>query len=180
MAGMKSPERLLRRLNAFGAGICMAGIFGIIFLNSLRRYTIGKSFEWGEELPIYLGIYGMMFGAAYAYLQDGHIRFTVLVDFVPEAARRRISAFVDLLVAATGALLAWSGFLFAIRRGGVEASGLIGNVRSVADATGQQWLTVFGHMAFWQSAMVLGGVLVCIAGVVKFIQRVGPAAAGDG
>jgi len=155
----------------------MAGIFGVIFLNSLRRYTIGKSFEWGEELPIYLGIYGMMFGAAYAYLQDRHIRFAVLADLVPEAARRRLYAVVDLLVAATGALLAWSGYLFAARRGGVEASGLIGNLRRAADATGQQWLEVFGHMAFWQTAMVLGGLLIAIAGLVKFAERIGP---GDG
>lgn len=166
-------ERILRRFCAFGAGLCMAGLFGVVFVNSLRRYTIGKSFEWGEELPIYLGIYGMMFGAAYAYLQDRHIRFTVLVDLAPEAARRRTLALVDLLVAATGALLGYSGYLFVIRRGGVEASGLIGNVRSAADATGLQWLEVFGHMAFWQAAMIVGGVLIFIAGFVKFAERIG-------
>lgn len=176
MTLVKVPIAALRQCCAFGAGLCMAGMFGIVFVNSLRRYTIGKSFEWGEELPIYLGIYGMVFGAAYAYLQDRHIRFTVLVDFVPESARRRVFAFVDLLVAATGALLAYSGYLFMIRRGGVEASGLIGNVRSAAESTGQQWLEVFGHMAFWQAAMILGGVLILSAGVVKFFERIGESA----
>jgi TRAP-type C4-dicarboxylate transport system permease small subunit len=180
MAPMKSPERVFRRLCAFGAGFCMAAMFAIIFVNSLRRYTIGKSFEWGEELPIYLGIYGMMFGAAYAYMQDRHIRFTVLVELVPEGARRMVFAAVDLLVAATGALLAYSGYLFAIRRGGVEASGLIGNLRSAAQSTGQQWLEVFGHMAFWQAAMVLGGVLIAAAGIFKFFERIGVSAAEEG
>jgi len=163
----------LRQVCAFGAGLCMAGLFGIVLVNSLRRYALGKSFEWGEELPIYLGIYGMMLGAAYAYLQDRHIRFTVLVDVLPAIATRRVLALVDLLVAVTGILLAWSGLLFVLRRGAVEASGLIGRVRTAAEATGQPWLEVFGHMAFWQSSMVLGGLLIALAGLFKLAERSG-------
>lgn len=166
-----SAQALLRRIAAFGAGLSMAALFAIVFVNSVRRYTIGKSFEWGEELPIYLGIYGMMLGAAYAYLQDRHIRFTVFVDLLSEAWRWRVQVLIDFLVAVSGAMLAWSGYLFMLRRGGVEASGLIGRVRALADASGHDWVLVFGHLAFWQAAMVAGGVLICLAGLTKGVGR---------
>lgn len=182
MASLKGSTAVLSRICAVGAGLSMAALFAIIFVNSLRRYTIGKSFEWGEELPIYCGIYGMMLGTAYAYLQDRHIRFTILVDFLSDRARHWTFAAVDLLVAATGALLAWSGVLFVQRRGGVEASGLIGQIRKAADASGQQWLEMFGHLAFWQASMVVGGLLLALAAIVKFFERLSapprPARAG--
>ncbi|AXS40777.1 TRAP transporter small permease subunit [Breoghania sp. L-A4] len=182
MVSLRGPNAVLSRICAFGAGLSMAALFGIIFVNSVRRYTIGKSFEWGEEMPIYLGIYGMMMGAAYAYLQDRHIRFTILVDFVPAAIRHRIFAVVDLLVAASSALLAWSGYLFVTKRGGLEAPGLIGRVRTLAETTGQPWIEVFGHMAFWQASMIVGGVLLMLAALSKFADRVSAPptrAAGD-
>ena len=71
---MTAVSRIYQRLLASGAGLMMALVFAIIFVNSLRRYTTGKSLSWGEELPIYLAIYGVMFGIGLAYLQDRHIR----------------------------------------------------------------------------------------------------------
>ena len=85
---MTAISRISQRILAFGAGLSMALVFGIIFVNSLRRYTTGQSLQWGEELPIYLSIYGVMFGVGLAYLQDTHIRFTVLTDFLSHRARR--------------------------------------------------------------------------------------------
>lgn len=163
--------KFTRWLCALGAGFSIALMFGIIFVNSVRRYTIGKSFEWGEELPIYLGIYGLMFGAALAYLQDKHIRFTILLEFLSEQTQKRMFAIVDLLVAASGAVLSYSGYLFVLRRGGVEAPGLIGQIRLAAKATEQNWVELLGYMAFWQSAMIVGGVLITLAGLLKFYHR---------
>ena len=58
-----------------------SGLFAIIFIErAVGRYSIGKSLPWGEELPIYLTIYGVMFGSLrLAYMQDRHIRFFTLV-----------------------------------------------------------------------------------------------------
>ena len=39
------------RMLAHGASLAMIMLFTIVFTNSLRRYTIGKSLEWGEQLP---------------------------------------------------------------------------------------------------------------------------------
>lgn len=171
MGILKGSEAVTRWICSIGAGVSMAAMFLIILVNSIRRYTIGKSFEWGEELPIYLGIYGMMFGAALAYLQDRHIRFTILLDLLPNRFINKIFIAVDVLVSISGALLAYSGYLFVLRRGAIEASGLIGRLKTAAQATDLTWLEIFGHMAVWQSAIIVGGVLITIASLIKFCQR---------
>ncbi len=151
----------------------MAAMFAIIFVNSVRRYTIGKSFEWGEELPIYMGIYGMMFGVAYAYLEDRHIRFTLVIDLLSERAQQKLFAAVDLVVALCGGLLAWSGYLFVASRGNLESPGLVGRVGDLAEATGQPWMEVFALMGFWQASMIAGGIALCFAALSKFGERRG-------
>ncbi|WP_169569435.1 TRAP transporter small permease [Sneathiella limimaris] len=166
--------KAIRKICAFGAGFSLATMFAIIFINSVRRYTLGKSFEWGEELPIYLGIYGLMFGAAFAYLDDQHIRFTIVIDRLSEKLKNRIFVVVDILVAITGVALAYSGYLFMIRRGKVEASGLIGPVRRAAEDLSMSWIELFGHMAFWQFSMLLGGILIAIAACYKIPSRLNP------
>ncbi len=168
---MSTIHRLASSIFGFGAGLSMALVFGIIFVNSLRRYTVGKSLEWGEELPIYLTIYGVMFGIGLAYLQDRHIRFTILTNFLSDRARTRLFAAVDLASMAIGATLAWSGFLFATRRGDVEASGLIGTAKALAESTGADWVVRLGQMGTWQAAIGFGGAVLAIAAAVRFATR---------
>ena len=170
---LRRVHRLASRCFGFGAGLSLALVFAIIFVNSLRRYTLGKSFEWGEELPIYLTIYGVMFGIALAYLDDRHIRFAILTDALPEKLRRRLFAAVDLVTVAVGLLLAWSGWLFALRRGGVEASGLIGTLRALAESSGADWLIAFGQMGTWQGALAFGGGAPALAAALRFAARLG-------
>lgn len=169
--GLARLDLLIRRICAAGAGFAMAFLFAIIFVNALRRYTIGRSFAWGEELPIYLAIYGVMFGIALAVLQDRHVRFTLFVDLLTEKMRSRLFALTDLATAVTGALLAWSGVLLVQRRGGVEAAGLIGSAKEYAALTGWNWIEVFGHLAAWQSAIIVGGTLLAIASLLRFVER---------
>jgi TRAP-type C4-dicarboxylate transport system permease small subunit len=149
----------------------MALVFGVIFFNSLRRYTIGKSFEWGEELPIYLTAYGIMLGSALAYLQDRHIRFSIVTDLLTSRQRNALLAMIDVLMTGTGIVLAYSGWLFVLRRGGVEASGVVGTAKDLAAATGLTGLEIFGRMSAWQFSILLGGVVLALAAFLKFLTR---------
>ena len=169
---MSAIDRFFKGLFALGAGLSLASIFLIIFVNSLRRYTIGESFAWGEELPIYLAIYGVMFGLGLAYLQDRHIRFTILTDFLPEALKARLFALVDLVSVGIGASLFWSGVVFAGRRSQIEASGLIGAAGDLVDATGAEWLIWIGRMGTYQSAIAFGGAVLTLAALVRFATRI--------
>ena len=167
-------EKISRRFSqmaAAGASLSMALLFLIVFINSVRRYTIGKSFEWGEELPVFIAIYGVMFGIAWAYLLDRHIRFTVLVRFLSEALTRKLYIVVDLIMVINGVLLTYSGWMFVLKRGRVESSGIINLAKGLRALTGWDDMIWFGHMYPYQAAMVLGGVLLTIAALLKLIQR---------
>lgn len=149
----------------------MALVFAIIFVNSLRRYTTGKSLRWGEELPVYLAIYGVMFGIGLAYLQDSHIRFTVVADYLSERARRRLDLAIDLVSVAVGAVMTWSGYIFATRRPTQEASGLISTANDLVATTGLEWLVWLGRMGTWQAGIVTGGVILTVTALIRFVVR---------
>ncbi len=150
----------------------MFGVFLIIFVNSTRRYTIGKSLEWGEELPVFLSIYGIMFGMAWAHMQDRHVRFRILVDFIPKAYTHKLYMLVDVVMIGTGGLLAYSGYLFAQKRGGVEASGLINSAKELNKMTGWDDLIVLGQMYPYQLAIAIGGVMLVIAALLRLLNRI--------
>ncbi|MBN9673513.1 TRAP transporter small permease [Roseibium aggregatum] len=168
---MKSVNEFARRFFAFGAGLSMALVFAIIFVNSLRRYTVGQSVAWGEELPIYLTIYGVMFGMAFAYMQDRHIRFTVVTDFLSPMVQKKLFAAVDLVSTASGIALAFSGYAFATRRGHIDASGLKSAGRWLVETTGIEGLVWISRIGTWQFAIAVGGALLAVAATLKFIER---------
>lgn len=169
---MKTLNAFAQRLFAFGAGLSMALVFTIIFVNSLRRYTVGQSVSWGEELPIYLTIYGVMFGLALAYMQDRHIRFTILTDLLSAHVRHRLFAAVDLASCAAGIGLALSGHAFAVRRGHIDASGLKSLGGWLAETTGIDALVWVAKVGTWQYAIAVGGALLAVAAVLKFFERI--------
>jgi len=168
---IQRTTRLFSRFAASGASLSMAVLFLIVLINSLRRYTIGKSFEWGEELPIFVAIYGVMFGIAWAYIQDRHIRFIMLVRYLSESWTRKLYMLVDLTMVVNGVLLTYSGWMFVLQRGRVEASGIINLAKELKSLTGWDSMIWIGHQYPYQAAMVLGGVLLTIAALLKLLQR---------
>jgi len=168
---LEKISRSYTRFCAGGASLSMITLFAIILFNSLRRYMFGKSLEWGEELPVFIAIYGFMFGAAYAYMQDRHVRFTILVGFLSRSAVEKLYMLVDLLMIGIGGLMAWSGWQFVLKRGAMETSGLIGPAKDLSTATGWNWVIWLGHFYPYQAAMVLGGVLLSIAALLKLLER---------
>ncbi|MEX6509057.1 TRAP transporter small permease [Jiella sp. M17.18] len=168
---IRSLSRAVSLVLAVLAGLTMAAIFGIIFVNSLQRYLFGTSFQWGEKLPIYLTIYGVMFGTALGYLQDRHVRFTVITDLIPARVRHVLYLIVDLVMVAAGVMLAWSGWLFAESRGRVDASSIREAARGLATTTGIDGLAIFGKLYPYQLALAIGGALVAVAALVKFAER---------
>jgi len=168
---IQRTTRLFSHFAASGAWLSMAVLFLMVFINSVRRYIIGKSFEWGEELPIFIAIYGVMFGVAWAYIQDRHINFGMLVRFLSESLARKLNIIVDLIMVVNGVLLTYSGWMFVIRRGRLEASGIINLAKELKALTGWDNMIWLGHQYPYQAAMVLGGGMLTIAALLKLIQR---------
>jgi TRAP-type C4-dicarboxylate transport system permease small subunit len=169
---IQKTTHFFSKVSSCGASLSMGVLFLLVFFNSVRRYTIGKSFEWGEELPIFIAIYGVMFGIAWAYIQDRHIRFTMLVGFLSESLTRKLYLIVDLIMVVNGVLLTYSGWLFVIRRGRVEASGIINLAKDLKALTGWDSMIWIGYQYPYQAAMILGGVLLTIAALLKFLLRI--------
>lgn len=170
----RTIQRIVRAFSAVAAGgasLSMIALFLIVFINSARRYTFGKSLEWGEELPVFIAIYGVMFGMAWAYIQDRHIRFTILVGFLSEAWTRKLYLIVDLIMVVNGILLTASGWMFMMKRGRLEASGIINLAKSLKALTGVEQMIWFGHQYPYMAAMVMGGALLTIAALLKLTLR---------
>ena len=135
----------------------MGAMFAIIFFNSVRRYTTGKSFVWGEELPIYLAVYGVMFGIALAHLQIRHVSFNLIADLLPARGRVWLGVINQACVFAIGVTLSYSGFLAVVKRGAVEASSLVQLARTAAETFGFAALETLGQMSAWLAAISVGG-----------------------
>ncbi|MFV1849766.1 MAG: TRAP transporter small permease [Thalassospira sp.] len=94
-------------------------------------------------------IYGCMFGVAYAYLQGTQITFSIVIDTVPSALRRKLAVVVDAATLVLGGVLAYAGWIFAAKRGGIVASGI-------------------GIQMYWaQIALTIGGVCLVIAAILR-------------
>ena len=170
-SAVQKTSRFFTKLFAGGASLSMMAIFAIILFNSLRRYMFGKSLEWGEELPVFIAVYGFMFGAAYAYMQDRHVRFTILVGFLPKAVTEKLYMLLDVVMVGIGGLLAWSGWQFVFKRGSMETSGLIGLAKDLREITGWDWTIWLGHFYPYQAAMILGGAMLAVAALLRFLER---------
>jgi len=156
---------------AIGAGGSLFLIFAIIFINSVRRYSFGESLEWGEELPVFLSIYGVMFGAAWGYLKDKHVKFTMVISYLPKRILNQLNYLSDALVILIGVLLTYSGYQFAIKRGGIESPGLVNLSFDLSEKFGIEWLINFGQMFPYQLAISIGGFLILTAALLRLLNR---------
>tara|TARA_Y100001001_G_scaffold90905_1_gene88719 strand:- start:8548 stop:9075 length:528 start_codon:yes stop_codon:yes gene_type:complete len=168
---MDRLNRIVAQVFGWGAGLSMMLVFAIIFINSLRRYTVGQSVQWGEELPVYLAAYGVMFGISMAYMQDRHIRFTILIDFLSDQRKTLMFALSDLVMMVTGVLLVLSGLAFLERRGNTMASGMFGLARWLEKSTGIEAFAALGTLGVYQFSLILGGAMITFAAVLKFVER---------
>ncbi|WP_252108026.1 MULTISPECIES: TRAP transporter small permease [unclassified Halomonas] len=146
-------QRGLILFNAGLAGLAMILIFLLVAGNAFARYTYGGSISWGEDTAIYLMIYGLMFGMAWAYLQDKHIGFDLIRRLLPPRWLRWQAIVIDLVVMAVGIALVVSAIEFIDSRGS----------RTSASTGMPMWL--------YQASMVLGGGLLSLSALIMGALR---------
>ena len=146
---MQRTENAFKRLLAGLSGLSILVVFGVVFAGSVSRYLFSSPLQWSEEVAKYAMIYGCMFGVAYAYLQGTQITFSIVVDTIPARIRRKLAVIVDAATLVLGGILAYSGYVFAAKRGGIVASGI-------------------GIQMYWaQIAITVGGVCLVIAAALR-------------
>lgn len=146
-------KRLYKYLLSLLTGSSLFVVFAVVFASSLSRYLFNSPIQWAEEAAKYAMIYGTMFGMVLCYLEGIHIRFTFLEDVVPAKIRRFLHVLSDIIALVAGSVLCYSGYLFMMKRGGIEAPG-----------TGIA-------MYYFQAAMVIGGAGLTIAAIFRLIER---------
>ncbi|MEQ9347135.1 MAG: TRAP transporter small permease [Thalassospira sp.] len=149
---MQRAENAFKRLLAGLSGLSILVVFGVVFAGSVSRYLFSAPLQWSEEVAKYAMIYGCMFGVAYAYLQGTQITFSIVIDTVPAAMRRKLAVLVDVATLILGGVLAYAGWIFAAKRGGIVASGI-------------------GIQMYWaQIAITIGGVCLVIAAILRLVS----------
>ncbi len=108
--GNQRPARLER---AFAAG-CMALLCIITFSNVLVRYLTNVSFAFTEEISVFLLLVLTLVGSVSAFVENRHVRITLLVDKLPNAGKAVCSCLEWSANVAMFALLAWTGYRMAM------------------------------------------------------------------
>lgn len=85
-------------------------IFVILCGNTVLRYATGSSLQWGNEVPELLFPWLVMAGVVLAAQHGAHITTTFLMEKLPFAARRPVTALAWLGVAALYAVLSVATF----------------------------------------------------------------------
>ncbi|RNF51447.1 TRAP transporter small permease [Marinomonas hwangdonensis] len=155
-------KRLYKNTLAILTGTSLLIIFGVVLASSLSRYLFNSPIQWSEEVAKYAMIYGTMFGMALCYLEGIHIRFTFLEDLVGAKARHYLHGISDTVALISGGFIAYSGYLFMMKRGAIQAPG-----------TGIQ-------MYYFQVAMVIGGVCLVIAALIRLVHYFQPKTVSQG
>jgi TRAP-type C4-dicarboxylate transport system permease small subunit len=103
--------------------VAVALMFACIALQVVMRYVFGNALSWSEELALLMFSWAALGGLALGVREGFHVRLTLLLDPLRPGGRARAERAIELLTAALGAYLAWSGWRYVdITRGGTSAA----------------------------------------------------------
>jgi len=145
------------RLSALAAGIAailVIGMLAIMGYGVVERYFFGTPVTWTDELTGYLVVAIVMFGAADTLLHGEHINVDLLTAKRQGAARKLIDIWGNAAVIAVAATL------------------LIATQKTLSYSYNFDLMSNgYLDMPMWipQSSMLVGGVLLLLAAVVRII-----------
>ena len=101
----------------------VALMFVCIAVQVVMRYVFGNALSWSEELALLMFSWAALGGLALGVHEGFHVRLTLVLEPLPAGARAWAVRAIELLTAAFGAYLVWSGWRYVdITRGGTSAA----------------------------------------------------------
>ena len=101
----------------------IALMLACIALQVVMRYGFGNALSWSEELALLMFSWAALGGLALGVREGFHVRLTLLLEPLPAGARAWAERAIELLTAALGGYLVWSGWRYVdITRGGTSAA----------------------------------------------------------
>ncbi|MBE6908632.1 MAG: TRAP transporter small permease [Ruminococcaceae bacterium] len=89
---------VLKNLDAYFAGFMFAITLTIVIVNVFTRYFIGYIIPWGEEVATSCFVYTTFIGAAWCLRTHQHAGVDLLVDKLPEKARKCVHLLTDIII----------------------------------------------------------------------------------
>ena len=151
--GLPFVDRAVNRVVEIIGGGVLCTIVGTIFVNAVSRYAFNYSFNWVEELVIYLTPWLAMTGLFLAIRRGTMIRIEYFYEKFAPAIRRHIALLGNLVSVGILSFLGGISFYYVTLFGGD--------------------LTV--HMRFWKgfstSALMIGGFAAALAFLAVLVRE---------
>lgn len=119
-AAQRAP-RLYTRLCALlsKVSLMLAVVMLIVIIVSVQyqvvgRYVFNDTPTWAEDLALQLVLYLTALAVAVGVRDAGHIGLESLVALLPEGLRLKVELLIHALTALFGAIMAWSGWQWAV------------------------------------------------------------------
>lgn len=118
-----APVALIAAALRWSLIVAMAVMLACIALQVVMRYVFSHALSWTEELAILMFAWATLGGLALGVREGFHVRLALLLDLLGPRARGWAERGIDLLAAAVGAYLVWSGWRYVdFTRGGTSAA----------------------------------------------------------
>ncbi len=120
MSGKKSgnsQNAFVKALDNVEIGICFAGMFAmtvIIFVHVICRYVLKSPLTWSEEVARMCLIWITFGGSSYAFKEGAHVGVTLLVDRLPNGAKKIAEIIINIIIIAFFAILLYYGMKIVI------------------------------------------------------------------
>lgn len=106
----------LSRLSLGLAIACLLALILCVQWQVIGRYLLNDTPTWAENLALLLVLFVTAFGLAVGVRDAGHIGLESMVALLPQRWQHRIEMVIHVLVAVFGALMARSGWQWAVAK----------------------------------------------------------------
>ena len=91
-------KQIIKRLDEYLLGWILCVSTGIAFYETTMRYFVGSSTIWAEEINRYLLIWLTLVGASVVLKQGGHVRMTIIYEFLSEAKKNYLNLISQVII----------------------------------------------------------------------------------
>ncbi len=151
-AGKSLPDRTINKVVEIAGVAVLMTIVGLVFVNATGRYTIGRTFIWGDELVLSLLPWLGMLGMFLSIRRRQIIRIEHFVGLFPERPRQILSILGSLTAAG---VFIWLAIV------SLEYMQFFGGDRTIYLRLRKGW---------FQSALVIGPALAALAYVLMVVE----------
>jgi TRAP-type C4-dicarboxylate transport system permease small subunit len=103
---------MLKNLDAYFAGFMFAITLSIVIVNVFTRKLFNYVIPWGEEVATSCFVYTVFIGAAWCLRTHQHAGVDLLVDKLPDAARKAVHLLTDCIILALNCYITYLSVLF--------------------------------------------------------------------